>query len=127
MYPPHCLLLSLNVFYCVCFFCFFFAWFFLFFLGGGGDYSLDQSSDYNKACFPQVSFDHWSAQTYNNKIAVFCFSSKHSALRSKTKDWWHQGPSWAACLLLFQRASTTKIQTIYCNEMFSNYLALVQR
>jgi hypothetical protein len=71
--------------------CVFFVFFFACFLGG--DYSLDQSSGYNKACFPQVSFDHWSAQTYNNRIAVFCFSSKHSALRSKTKDWWHQGVS----------------------------------
>lgn len=107
-------------------------------LGGGGGglgwgYNLDQSSGYNKAISHQVSFNHWSGQTYNNKIGgfFFAFPLNTQHYRTKTKDWLsrHQGElsSMSTCGLLFQRATTIKIQTIYCNEMFSNYLALVQR
>ena len=32
-------------------------------------------------------FEPWSGQTKDYKIGIFCFSSKHAALRSKSKDW----------------------------------------
>ena len=30
----------------------------------------------------------WSGQTKDYKIGICCFSAKHAALRSKSKDWW---------------------------------------
>ena len=32
-------------------------------------------------------FDPWSGKTKDYKIGVCCFSAKHAALRSKSKDW----------------------------------------
>ena len=32
-------------------------------------------------------FEPWSGQTKDNKIGICCFSAKHAALRSKSKDW----------------------------------------
>ncbi len=31
-------------------------------------------------------FEHWSGQTKDNKIGICCFSTKHAALRRKSKD-----------------------------------------
>jgi hypothetical protein len=37
-------------------------------------------------------FKHKSAQTKDYEIGICCFSAKHAALRSKSKDWlaWNQ-------------------------------------
>jgi hypothetical protein len=32
-------------------------------------------------------FKHRSGQTKDYKIGIYCFSTKHAALRSKSKDW----------------------------------------
>ena len=32
-------------------------------------------------------FESWSCQTKEYKIDICCFSSKHTALRRKSKDW----------------------------------------
>ena len=32
-------------------------------------------------------FDPWPGQTEDIKIGICCFSPKHAALRSKSKDW----------------------------------------
>jgi hypothetical protein len=62
-------------------------------------------------------FDLWSGQTKDYKIGVCCFSAKHAALRSKSKDGlaWNQNnvSEWSNMSthgLLFQLASTLKIQ-----------------
>jgi hypothetical protein len=58
-----------------------------------------------------------SGQTKDHKIGMCCFSAKHTALRSKSKDWlaWNQNnvSEWGDMFihgLLFQWASTIKIQ-----------------
>ena len=33
-------------------------------------------------------FEPWSGKTKNYNIGICCFSSKHTALRKKSKDWW---------------------------------------
>jgi hypothetical protein len=62
-------------------------------------------------------FEPWSGQTKEYKIGICCFSAKHAALRSKSKDWlaWNQNKvsKWSGistCRLLFQWASTIKVQ-----------------
>jgi hypothetical protein len=62
-------------------------------------------------------FEPWSGQTKHYKIGIFCFSTKHAALRSKIKDWLarnqnnvSEGNDMSMCGLLFQWASTIKIQ-----------------
>ena len=32
-------------------------------------------------------FDPWPGQTKGIKISICCFSAKHAAFRSKSKDW----------------------------------------
>jgi hypothetical protein len=32
-------------------------------------------------------FEPWSGKTKDYKIGICCFSAKHTALRSKSKDW----------------------------------------
>jgi hypothetical protein len=32
-------------------------------------------------------FKPWSGQTKDHKIGICCFSTKHAALRRKSKDW----------------------------------------
>ena len=32
-------------------------------------------------------FEPWSCRTKDDKIGICCFSAKHAALRSKSKDW----------------------------------------
>ena len=61
-------------------------------------------------------FDLRSGQTKDYKIGVCCFSTKHAALRNKSKDWlaWNQNnvSKWCDIYthgLLFQLASTLKI------------------
>ena len=61
----------------------------------------------------------WLCQTKDNKTDLWCLSAKHTALRSKSKDWlaWNQDNvfEWSdmsTCRLLFQWASTIKIQTL---------------
>jgi hypothetical protein len=34
-----------------------------------------------------LGFNAESGQTKNNKIGIFCFFTKHAALRRKSKDW----------------------------------------
>jgi hypothetical protein len=34
-----------------------------------------------------LGFEPWSGQTKDYKIDICCFSAKHTALRSKSKDW----------------------------------------
>jgi hypothetical protein len=62
-------------------------------------------------------FEPLLCQTKEYKIGICCFSTKHAALRSKNKDWLapnHNNVSkWSnmsTCGLLFQWASTLKIQ-----------------
>jgi len=56
-------------------------------------------------------------QTKNYKIGICCFSTKHTALRSKSRDWLGRNQNnvseWnnmSARGMLFQWASTIKIQ-----------------
>ena len=55
-----------------------------------------------------------SDQTKNYKIDIYCFSAKHAALRSKSKDWLLRNQNvsdssdMSTCELLFQWASTIK-------------------
>jgi len=62
-------------------------------------------------------FEFQSAQTKDYKIGICCFSAKHAALRRKHKDWLARNQDnaskWGKMTirrLLFQRASTLKIQ-----------------
>ena len=34
-----------------------------------------------------LGFEHWSDQTRGYNIGICCFSAKHTALRSLSKDW----------------------------------------
>jgi hypothetical protein len=54
-------------------------------------------------------FESRSGQTKDYKIGICCFSTKHAALRRKSKDWlaWNQNnvSEWSdmsSCRLLFQ-------------------------
>jgi hypothetical protein len=66
-------------------------------------------------------FEPRSGQTKDYKIGICCFSTKHTALRRKSKDWFtlnqNNMSKWSDMStrgLLFQRASTIKIhQTIF--------------
>jgi hypothetical protein len=62
-------------------------------------------------------FKSRSGQTKDYKISICCFSTKHAALRTKSKDWLAQNQDnvsdrgdMSIRRLLFQRASTIKIQ-----------------
>jgi hypothetical protein len=62
-------------------------------------------------------FESCSNQTKDFEIGICCFSAKHTALRRKSKDWLAQNEDnvskWGDMSirgLLFQRASTIKIQ-----------------
>jgi hypothetical protein len=62
-------------------------------------------------------FEPWSGQTEDWKIGMCCFSAKHAALSSKSKDWLARNQDnvseWSdmsTCDLLFQWVSTIKIQ-----------------
>jgi hypothetical protein len=62
-------------------------------------------------------FESRSGQTKDYKIGICCFSTKHAALKGKSKDWLAQNQynvsEWGnmfICGLLFQLASTIKIQ-----------------
>ena len=62
-------------------------------------------------------FDPRSGQTKDYEIGICCFSAKHAALRSKSKDWLARNQNnvseWSDMStrrLLFQRTSTIKIQ-----------------
>ena len=62
-------------------------------------------------------FESQSGQTKDYKIGICCFSTKHAALKRKSKDWlaWNEDnvSEWgymSICRLLFQWASTIKIQ-----------------
>jgi hypothetical protein len=62
-------------------------------------------------------FEPRSGQTKDYKIGICCFSVKHAALTRKSKDWLAQNQNnvskWSdmsTCGLLFQWASTMKIQ-----------------
>ena len=62
-------------------------------------------------------FDPQSGQTKDYEIDICCFSAKHTALRGKSKDWLalnqddvSEWGDMSISGLLFQRASTIKIQ-----------------
>ena len=62
-------------------------------------------------------FESRSGQTKDYKIGICCFSAKHESLRRKSKDWLARNQynvsEWSdmsTCRLLFQWASTIKIQ-----------------
>ena len=62
-------------------------------------------------------FEPRSGQTKDYKIGFYCFSAKHAALRSKSKDWLariqNNVSEWSNMSirgLLYQCASTIKIQ-----------------
>jgi hypothetical protein len=60
-------------------------------------------------------FESRSGQTKDYKIGICCLSTKRAALRSKSKNWLAQNQDYvwndmAICRLLFQWASTIKIQ-----------------
>ena len=64
-------------------------------------------------------FEPMSSQTKDYKISICCFSAKHTALSGKSKDWlaWNQDnvyewSNMSTHRLLFQWASTTKIQLL---------------
>jgi hypothetical protein len=64
-----------------------------------------------------LGFEPRSGQTKDYKIGICCFSTKHAALRRKSKDWLARNQNnvsdWedmSICGLLFQWASTIKIQ-----------------
>jgi hypothetical protein len=61
--------------------------------------------------------ESWSGQTKNYKIGICCFSAKHTALRSKNKDWLARNQDnvseWgdmSTLGLFIQLASTMKVQ-----------------
>ena len=65
----------------------------------------------------ECGFDPWSGRTKDYKIGICCFSAKHAALRRKSKDWLARNQdnvsecgNMSICGLLFQLASTIKIQ-----------------
>jgi hypothetical protein len=39
-------------------------------------------------------FQPWLGQTIDDKIGICCFSAKHAALRSKSKDWMAPADHW---------------------------------
>ena len=62
-------------------------------------------------------FGHRLGQIKDHKIGIYCFSTKHAALRSKNKDWLARNQDNVSVygdmsirVLLFQWASTIKIQ-----------------
>jgi hypothetical protein len=62
-------------------------------------------------------YEPWSSQSKDYEIVICCFSAKHAALMSKSKDWlaWNQNnvAEWGDMSitgLLFQWASTKKFQ-----------------
>ena len=62
-------------------------------------------------------FEPRSSQTKDYKIGICCFSAMHEVLRRKNKDWFarkqYNVSEWSdmsTCGLLFQWASTIKIQ-----------------
>ena len=62
-------------------------------------------------------FKHWSGQGKDYEICICYLSTKYAALRSKSKDWllWNMDnvSEWSnisTCRLLFQWASTIKVQ-----------------
>ena len=62
-------------------------------------------------------FEPQSGQTKDYKMGICCFSTKHAALKRKSKDWLAQNQNnvseWSIMStrgLLFQWASTIKIQ-----------------
>ena len=64
-------------------------------------------------------FESRSGQTKDYKISICCFSAKHAAVSRKSKDWLARNQDnvseWGDMSireLLFQRASTIKIQLI---------------
>ena len=66
-------------------------------------------------------FEPWSGQTKNYKIGICCFSTKHSALRSKNKDllaWNHEN----AELALNNNHSLTLLQDKYMYMEYVNNL-----
>ena len=65
-------------------------------------------------------FEPRSGQTKDYKIGIYCFSDKHTAVRRQSEDWLARNQNnvseWSdmsICRLLFQRASTIKIQLIF--------------
>ena len=63
------------------------------------------------------AIDPWSGQTNDYEIGICCFCAKHAALSIKIKDWLARNQTnvseWGDMSihrLLFQLASTTKIQ-----------------
>jgi hypothetical protein len=65
----------------------------------------------------ECGFDPWSGRTKDYEIGICCFSAKHAALRRKSKDWLARNQdnvsecgNMSICGLLFQLASTIKIQ-----------------
>jgi hypothetical protein len=62
-------------------------------------------------------FEPWLGKTKDYKIGICCFSTKHTVLRRKSKDWLARNQNnvseWGSMSirgLLFQWASTMKIQ-----------------
>ena len=51
--------------------------------GQSKDHSFDPGSGQSK----DYSFDPGSGQSKDYEIGICCFSAKHAALRSKSKDW----------------------------------------
>ena len=39
------------------------------------------------SCAVDLGFELWSCQTKYYKIGICCFATKHTAFRSKNKDW----------------------------------------
>jgi outer membrane protease len=80
------------------------------------------------SCAVYCGFETRSGQTKYYKIGICCFSSKHAALRSKSKDWLARNQNnvseWSDMSthgLLFQLASTLKIQLSVCLEQSGDH------
>ena len=60
-------------------------------------------------------YEPWSGPSKDYKISTCCFSVKHEAIRSKSKNWLPQimfpnGTTWFTRRLFFQWAGTRQIQ-----------------
>ena len=76
-----------------------------------------------------LEFDPRAGQTEDYTIGICCFSAKHAASRNKSKDWLarnqHNVSKWSDMYirgLLFQWASTIKIQRLYCCQPVTIYI-----
>jgi hypothetical protein len=59
-------------------------------------------------------FKPWSGRTKDYVIGICCFSTKHTVLRSKSKDWW----AW-------NQDNVTKRSNMSIRELFFQWLVII--